>query len=277
MFVPTDQSHLERLSVLLLFCALLVSQGCAHKIETESEKGIWSQFVDQSTQAALVYEKKGKIANAVEELKIALTIDPENLKAREELHRLMGKCDLEAQKHFKSGMALRDYNRREAQKQFLEVLRIRPDYQQAITGLRDLQLMSSEVSIQARLKKEAGKEANRKIQGSITGHKTKAEEPTDEEEADTEDYSLNIAISAYENGDYVTAIREFEKMKALYPRDPDIKAYLNRSWYNHGIDLFNKRDYRNALHSFSKLPKGYGSVNEYIAKCKQALNMPLKK
>jgi len=274
MFVPTDQGHLERLSVLLLFCALLVSQGCAHRIETESEKGIWSQFVDQATQAALVYEKKGEIADAVQELNIALTIDPENVKSREELHRLMGMRDLEAEKHFRSGMALRGYNRREAQKQFLVALRIRPDYQQAITGLRDLQLMSAEAIIQARLKKEAATEAHRKTEGSITGHKTKAEEPTDEEEADIQSYSLNVAISAYENGDYVTAIREFEKMKALYPRDPDIKAYLNRSWYNHGVALFNKRDYKNALHSFSKLPKGYSSVNEYIAKCKQALNMP---
>lgn len=241
------------------FCwVLLISAGCAH-IDAPGKA-----FAEQTVQASATLEKKGDLGKAVEELKIALSVDPDNSDVREKLNRLIVKRNQEAARHFKAGVALPDSKPKGAKKEFLEALRIRSDYQEAVTALRGLQLESAEVLIQARTRKEArhaAARAHEKVEAA-------------EDEADGEDYSLDIAISSFDTGDYDTAIHEFGKMKANYPNDPDIQLYLDRSWYNAGMALYTKKDYSRALTSFAKVPKGFERVDEYAAACRLALKIP---
>jgi tetratricopeptide (TPR) repeat protein len=241
-----------------LFWILLISAGCAHN----DMQG--KAFSEQTVQASSTLEKKGDLVKAVEELKIALVVDPDNSKAREELNRMTVKRNLEADKHLKAGIAVRDSNPQGARKEFVAALRIRSDYPEAVTALRGLQLESAEAVLQARTKREA------KLAATRVHAKTEA----DEEEMDGVEYSLDIAIPAFESGDYNTAIHEFGKMKARYPNDPDIKLYLDRSWYNSGIAWFTKKDFHRALTSFAKVPKGFERVDEYVARCRSALKTP---
>lgn len=218
-------------------------------------------LAQESVQTSAALEEKGDIVNAVEELKIALTIDPRNTKAREELTRLLVKRDIQAENHLKAGNAIRTSNPAGARKEYLRSLRIRNDYPEALMALRGLQQTASIDSIHSRQKKEA----------RIASSKAEERERAAEDDQSTGDYSLDIAISALEDGDFATAIREFEKMKVLYPKDPDIQAYLDKSWYNSGKASFIKMEYKKALHAFSKVRKGYENVADYITKCKQAL------
>ncbi len=246
------------LSLVGFCCVLLISAGCAH-IDAPGKA-----FAEQTVQTSSTLEKKGEFAKAVEELKVALAADPDNSSVREKLSRLIVKRDQEAARHFKAGIALPDSNPKGAKKEFLEALRIRGDYPEAVTALRGLQLESAEDRIRVRTRKEARHAAAR------AHEKTEAAE----DEADGEDYSLDVAISSFDTGDYDTAIHEFGKMKARYPNDPDIQLYLDRSWYNAGIALFTKKDYSKALASFAKVPKGFDRVNEYTAACRSALKIP---
>ena len=218
-------------------------------------------FVQKTVQISTALEEKGDIVDAVEELKIALTVDPKNTKVQESLARLLTKRDQQAEKHLRTGIALRNSNPAEARKEFLRALRIRNDYSEALTALRELQLNSSKALIQNRIKKEAKAAAS----------KAAAQEKEAEEDTSTGDYSLDIAISALEDGDFSTAISEFEKIRAVYPNDPDIKEYLDKSWFNYGKASYIKMEYKKALSSFTKVRKGYENVDDYIAKCKQAL------
>ncbi|GAM09396.1 tetratricopeptide repeat protein [Geobacter sp. OR-1] len=222
--------------------------------------------VRQIVETARKEEERGAIGTSVKDLKIALTIDPGNSRAREELNRLVIKQGKEAEAHFIIGDSLRVSNPLKAQKELLAALRLRPDYPEAITALQELQLAKAEAKIQARLRKEAAAKA----QG-------KRAPVDDDEDSYPDEYSLEVAMAAFEAGDYTTAIKEFQKMKAAYPNDPDIQAYLERSWYNSGIAHYNRKDYKKALTAFSKVRKGFERVDEYSLLCRQKMKPAKKK
>lgn len=257
MSVLSRIAHRTYLPALAFTLVVIMAAGCAHVEKQAPGTTEAKQLIETST----TLEKRGDVTTAAEDLRIALVIDPKNKKAREELDRVIAKRNSEAEVHFKAGAAMLDANAQEARKEFLNALRLRPDYEDAITALRDLQFSTAEAIIQARLKKEAA-------HASIP---VKQKQPSDEEELDTQTYSLDIAVAAFEEGEYVRAIREFSKMKSRYPNDPDIQAYLDRSWYNHGVEQFNKKNFKKALESFLKVPKNFDSVGDYITKCRKAL------
>jgi tetratricopeptide (TPR) repeat protein len=257
MIKPIHRCHFI-LPILGFFWIILISSGCAHN------DAPGKAFAEQTVQASSTLEKKGDLVNAVEELKVAHAADPDNSNVSEELNRLIVKRNQEAERHFKAGIAVRVVNPHGARKEFLEALRIRRDYPEVVTALRGLQLESAEAALQARIKKEA------KLAETRAHGKTE----TAEDEIDGEEYSLDIAIYAFETGDYDTAIHEFGKMKARYPNDPDIQLYLDRSWYNSGIAWFTKKDYYKSLTSFAKVPRGFERVDDYVAKCRSALKLP---
>ena len=206
-------------------------------------------------------EEAGEIVRTVEKLNIALTIDPENKTAREELTKFVVKQNTEAQVHFLAGASLRGSNPQKAHKEFIAAIMLRSNYSEALTALRELHLASMESILYSRLKREAANAAAKL-------HDKHADV---DEGSYSDEYSLETAVSAFEAGDYATAIREFEKMKSAYPDDPDILAYLDRSWYNSGVDKFNKRDYRKALTVFSNVRKGFERVDEFLLICRQNL------
>ncbi|MFA7061110.1 MAG: hypothetical protein WC156_09850 [Pedobacter sp.] len=257
MTVSSNHYHRPYSPVLFLIFVFLMAAGCTHMEKQAPGAAEVKQLVETST----TMERHGDIVSAVEDLKIALTIDPDNRKARAELNRLIIERNRNAEQHYRAGISARNSNAQEARKEFLAALRLRPDYMEPITALRELQLVTAEAIIQVRLQKEA----------AHTSTRLKSKVHSEEEELDMETYSLDIAVSAFEGGDYVAAIRQFSKMKTRYPNDPDIQAYLDRSWYNNGIALFNKKSYKRALESFSKVPKGFDNVGDYMAKCRQFL------
>ena len=254
MNVLSEIPHSIYLLTMVFIWVVTMAAGCAH---VEKQAPSTTKLVETSTTT----EKRGYVTDDVEDLKITLAIDPKNKKAREELNRLIAKRTSEAEVHYRAGTAILDSNAQDARKEFLNALRLRPNYEEAITALRNLQLATAEAIIHARLKKEAAHAA------TPVKHKLSS----DEEELDTQTYSLDIAVAAFEEGEYVKAIREFSKMKARYPDDPDIQAYLDRSWYSYGVEQFNKKNYKKALDSFLKVPKNFDTVGEYIAKCRRAL------
>ena len=257
MNVSTRHLRYSYLPALLLIWWGLMAAGCAH-VEKQAPG---AEEVKKLVETSTTLEKRGDVGSAVEDLIIALVIDPNNRKARDELNRLIAKRNSEAAQHYQAGIAVRNSNAQEAQKEFLNALRLRPDYEEAIAALRELHLATTEAVIQARLKKEATRTSTR------VKHKIHDEE----DELDMEAYSLDFAVSAFEGGNYIAAIRQFNKMKERYPNDPDIQAYLDRSWYSNGLELFHKKSYKKALESFSRVPKGFDHVGDYMAKCRQAL------
>jgi len=116
----TSAAHIKRFIkqwAALLFACLLIC-GCAHEPAQE-----FAPRQEESFKNSVIKEERGDITEAVEELKVALTIDPANKRVRDELVRLMEKRDREAEKRFKAGMALKDSDPLAAVKEFIAALR----------------------------------------------------------------------------------------------------------------------------------------------------------
>lgn len=234
---------------------LLLAGGCAHEAPQLPPS---SQALNDSVKKSHEQEFRGDLTAAVEQLKIALTIDPDNSVAREELKRLTIKRDQLAEKHYRSGITLAEKDASSAQREFLKALRIRSDYPEAVRALKELQLESSEHTIQARAKKQVAA-------------RTQQPKSTVEYEESVEATYLDTAIAFYEDGNYGAAISALQKAKSKSPRDPEVNRYLNLSWYKSGVALFNRHDYRQALDAFVRVAKRFELVEEYISKCRQAL------
>jgi tetratricopeptide (TPR) repeat protein len=201
-------------------------------------------------------EQTGDISAAIEELKIALTIDPSNTTAQDKLKKLYAVRDIEVDKHYKAGLALKENDSQAATKEFLTALRINPDFQSAIDELKSQHLAFAESKLRSRTHAR-GEESRKK---------------GEETESVTEESShIGLAISLYENGEYQAAINELLKARAKNPKNAEIIKYLNLSYYNLGVYHYNNRDYMRALRTFTKVKRGFGHTDMYIKKTRVML------
>jgi tetratricopeptide (TPR) repeat protein len=232
---------------LFLLCVVLLN-ACAPALKhTPSE-----EYMKKSSSL----EQTGNITEAIEELKIALTIDPTNSSAKEQLKRLSEKRDQEAEKHYKAGLSIKESDPAGASREFITALRTKPDYQVVVDELKKQHLTMSESKLRSRV-----------ITKKDSMSRKRGEEGVEEEE----NYYLGIAISLYENGEYQAAIDELLKARSKYPRNSEISQYLNLYYYNLGILYYDKKDYTKALSTFSKVKKGFGKTEEYIKKTRAML------
>lgn len=256
MTVKTEQFRAVLPWALFLLPPLLASAGCV-----KTKTAVETSYIQQLEKASSAHAGKKEFGDAAEDLKIVLTIDPDDSKTEEYLQQLQKKRYAEADRHMKAGLAAMNSNPQKAKEELLDALRLCCDNRQALAALRELHYEWTDASLQSRIKKEA----------KVASLKIHEREQSDEDDVDTGDYSLDVAVSSFEDGDYSTAIRQFEKMKARFPNDSDIQMYINRCWYNIGTSYFSKKEYRKALSSFSRVRKGFERVDDYIAKCRQAL------
>jgi tetratricopeptide (TPR) repeat protein len=250
-----NTSAYQHRTILLSFWVLLFAGGCAH--EAPKPTVSITKHPDESIKRSSEFEEKGDLTAAVERLKIALTVDPDNIKAQEELKRLMVKRNIEAEKRYKVGLTLKGSDPDGARREFLAAIRTRSDYMEAVKALKDLQLESSEATLSVRAKKEAASRSQPKEQGSV-------------DEILEETY-LDNAIALYDEGNFASAIQELQKAKSRKPNDPEVNKYLNLAWYNSGIAWFKKKEYRKALEAFSAVKKKFEAADDYIRKCRQAM------
>jgi len=215
---------------------------------------------DEYVKKSFSLEQTGDISAAIEEIKIALTINPSDKAAKEQLKRLSEIRDNEAEKRYRAGMSLRGTDPRAATREFLAALRIKPDYQIAVDALKNQHLATTESTLRSRA-------TSRKGYTKGKGDEDEDENETIEEESD----QLGVAISLYENGEYQAAIDELLKARSKYPRNAEISKYLNLSYYDLGVYYYYQKDYIKSLSMFTAVKKGYGNTKPYIIKARGML------
>jgi tetratricopeptide (TPR) repeat protein len=225
-----------------IITSLVLLSACAPAIK--------DTILDEYSQRAITLEQSGDTTSAIEELKIALTIDPDNSHAKAQLQRLSEKRDQEAQRHYQWGLSLKEKDPQGARRAFLTALRIKPDYMSALDELKKQHL---ELTVS-------------KLETRMTASRENGE---NEKETKEDDYGyLGIAISFYENGNYQAAINELLKAKSKYPRSSEVSKYLNMSYYNMGKMYYDNKDDMNALHMLTKVKKGSESAEPYLTRAK---------
>jgi tetratricopeptide (TPR) repeat protein len=246
LFFVTRHSSL----VSLVFCIFLLSACVPPPTKPKPTIEIvpvitdqFKPFLDEHLKKALIFEQQGEFPCAIEEFKIALTIDPTNDEAKVGLKRLSELADIEAEKHYQKGLSIKKSDPSNARIEFLKALRIKPGHQPSIEELKGWHLFVAKSRLLA---------------------------PTSEVDSGLEDY-LSVALSLYEDGDYGGAIQEFLKAKEKYPKNPEITKHLNLSYYKHGVALFEKGEYKKALQMFSSLKPDFEKVGDYLKKVRSGL------
>jgi len=118
-----------------------VVAGCA-QAPTKPSADLPDQYISKAQE----FEARGDLVDALEQYKVALTVDPQNQLAKEKASQLESTLGELAEKHYQNGLAFHrkgEYNR--ARQEFLTTLRYNPDHPEAKKMLQEHVLQEQQV------------------------------------------------------------------------------------------------------------------------------------
>jgi len=118
-----------------------VVAGCA-QAPTKPSADLPDQYISKAQE----FEARGDLVDALEQYKVALTVDPQNQLAKEKASQLESTLGELAEKHYQNGLAFHrkgEYNR--ARQEFLTTLRYNPDHPEAKKMLQEHVLQDQQV------------------------------------------------------------------------------------------------------------------------------------
>ena len=118
-----------------------VVAGCA-QAPTKPSADLPDQYISKAQE----FEARGDLVEALEQYKVALTVDPQNQLAKEKASQLESTLGELAEKHYQNGLAFHrkgEYNR--ARQEFLTTLRYNPDHPEAKKMLQEHVLEDQQV------------------------------------------------------------------------------------------------------------------------------------
>ena len=118
------KNYAATISVILM---LVLAAGCA-TFGTKSPSQLAEEYISKAQQ----YEAQGNLVEALEQYKLALTVQPENKLAKEKSIAIGQKVNQLAQEHYQAGLKFYNEGRYgPARKEFLTALRYNPDLAEA--------------------------------------------------------------------------------------------------------------------------------------------------
>ncbi len=130
----------KAVTVGFLFLFAVVA-GCA-QAPTKPSADLPDQYISKAQE----FEARGDLVDALEQYKVALTVDPQNQLAKEKASQLESTLGELAEKHYQNGLAFHrkgEYNR--ARQEFLTTLRYNPDHPEAKKMLQEHVLEEQQV------------------------------------------------------------------------------------------------------------------------------------
>lgn len=130
----------KAVTVGFLFLFAVVA-GCA-QAPTKPSADLPDQYISKAQE----FEARGDLVDALEQYKVALTVDPQNQLAKEKASQLESTLGELAEKHYQNGLAFHrkgEYNR--ARQEFLTTLRYNPDHPEAEKMLQEHVLQEQQV------------------------------------------------------------------------------------------------------------------------------------
>ncbi|MFP3911316.1 MAG: tetratricopeptide repeat protein [Desulfobacteraceae bacterium] len=234
-------------------------------------------------------EEQGDLVSALEQYKLALTVDPLHPEAEKGRARLQKAIPMAAEAHYKRGIALnREGRYKQARHQFLMALALRPDYPEALKRVNAHKLPPLKVHVEHTVKPgeslsklaQIYYEDYRKfpiiarynnltdatqlrvgqkimIPGMQAAESGEGEATaTAEDESGTEEPIDQVAIyrdhglSLFMDKQFEEAIIEFEKVLKTHPDDKLALEFSYRAHYELALTLFEKKDYLSARDQF---------------------------
>ena len=293
---------------LLLFCIIipgLTLGGCAalkkgRKVEESAEVRLEKILLER----ALEYERKNQPHKALQSYKAALAV----LVAQKE--RLENSLRKNAEKHYRRGLELQDQGKYgKARHEFLTALRLWPDFPEVVELLKPVQPEPhtryvvhrveegeflatiaqkyyndpSKFGIIARFndledatKLYAGMKLKiPEIEGVSFSPAATDAAITREQEMDYDQAAIyqEQGVSLLEEGQYLAALHEFQKVLNTDPNRKQVREYMAWAHYRQGEVLFNHAEYLGARTHFQKalsFDEDWTACKEYVKRSEDA-------
>lgn len=114
----------NRAGIVGVLFIVAIAAGCA-QVPTKPPKDLPDQYISRAQEL----EAKGNLVEALEQYRVALTVDPQNKLAKEKIEKIEPTLGEVAEKHYQDGLAFYrkgEYGR--ARQEFLTALRYNPDH-----------------------------------------------------------------------------------------------------------------------------------------------------
>jgi tetratricopeptide (TPR) repeat protein len=282
-----------RKSQFLIYIVLVVSvTGCAQLIKKPPEKIVEApeekppveapeeRFVKECLQKGLVYEDKGDMVAALKQYKMSMTVDPRNQEAIENRNRVEIELRNLAEEHYMVGLKFHKQGKYGlAHHQFLVALRLWPDYPEVANMLTSRKRLKIKRYIVHTIKpgESLSKVANiyygdyHKFPiiakyNNITdatrikiGQKIKVPEIEGREflfgKEAIEEEKVEVADAGFRAWErYALEAQKKEEEPEVEVKEEEKKPEDQIAIYrDHGVDLFRKKKYREAIVVFSKV------------------------
>lgn len=220
------------------FCMVVIlAAGCAPAVKPVS--------TEDSLRAAMELERKGDLAGAIDNLRLVLTLNPEDPAAREQLARLLQQRDGKATRHYQTGLELKRTDPAAAQREFLAALRCKNDYPAALAELRALQQ-------------------------TVTAGKLVKDTPdsTYPAEGAIEAMPFDDAVALYNSGDYAEALQQFQALRSKQT-GTDVARYISLCYYKLAIEAYQRKEYQRSQELFAKVGPNFERTSDYLAKIRK--------
>lgn len=129
----------KNIALIWIIILLTMVSGCAEQFKKFSQQiseRKQESLLQSYLQTAKEYEKKGNLAEAYKNYKLALTISPQNQEAVKSIDRFKKMLRKLAEKYYLEGMKLHNRGKyRIARRKFLTALKFRPDHAKALKML----------------------------------------------------------------------------------------------------------------------------------------------
>ena len=133
----------------VFFAVCLVIAGCAGtEVKKEASVADKAKMIAGYLATAQQQESKGELVEALENYKLALTVDPENQTAQAKRAEIEKKLSGLADENYKAGLELQRMGRyAQARQKFLTAVRYKPDFPEAVEMLKAERLDSQRVRL----------------------------------------------------------------------------------------------------------------------------------
>lgn len=269
----------EKRALIWIILVVAVAGGCAtlskkppKKIAKVTEKKLFHAYLQKGRE----YEAKGDLVEALKQYKLAVTVNPSDRMAIENHNRLEKTIRQSAKTHYKVGLKFHKAGQHDrARRHFLIALRLRPDYPEALKMLTPTPTPQKPVPAKRYIVHTIKPgESLSKVAMIYYGDYHKF--PIIAEYNNIADATLvavgqKIKVPEIEGVSFLAKREDVktEKLKVPEPAQPDQKKKKEEKadeepadeepvdtvaiYRDHGIDLFNKKQYEEAVVEFNKV------------------------
>ncbi|MFZ7112286.1 MAG: hypothetical protein ACOWYE_11430 [Desulfatiglandales bacterium] len=286
--------HLNLAGAMILLCLV----GCALPLPVPREqipaRDIFPVSIEKYRRQAIEQERRGDLQRAITSWRVVQGLKPDDINISKKMADLKIKARNGAETHFTKGVELIQKNAfRSARREFLTALFYDPDHDQALSYLKDKSTRPEYLTYVARggetperIARDVYKDGekafvvayfndlseNERLKQGVALKLPKIEVPPNRgRQSYAEDDRLGKARTLFNQQRYGETLTFAGDILKENPTNSEVRALIDETHYQWGMELLRKRNFSGALNAFKNLAPDFRDVASLMAQIQQLL------